>query len=205
VAAAKVNLNYKLVLAPIDGVIGDFSFKVGDYVNIGQTLTTITQNNFLDMRLSVPSNNSSQLRLGLPVELIDANTSEKLTAGEVNFISPRVETNAQAILIKARFPNQLGKLRDGQYVQARIVWSQDRGILIPTSVVKRIGGENFVFVAKEETNQGKPQQVVRQRAVELGDVQGDSYQVLEGIKAGERIAISNILKLRDGAPIQPQS
>ncbi|BAY50056.1 RND family efflux transporter MFP subunit (plasmid) [Scytonema sp. HK-05] len=204
-AAARVNLNYKQLLAPINGEIGDFLVKVGDYVNVGQTLTTITKNESIDMRISVPSNYSSQLRLGLPTELIDANTGKRLVMGSVNFISARVDTGAQSILSKARFPNRDGSLRDGQYVRARIVWNTRNGVLIPTIAVTRIGGQNFVFVAQKDTKGGKSRQVVHQRPVKLGDIQGGSYQVIEGIKAGEQIAVSNILKLRDGTLIQPQS
>jgi RND family efflux transporter MFP subunit len=205
VAANQVNLNQKQVVAPIDGVVGDFSFKAGDYVSVGQTITTITKNDALNMRITVPSNNANQLRLGLPVELLDASTGERLTTGSINFIAPQVNTAAQSILVTARFNNADGKLRDGQYVRARIIWNQKPGILIPAQAVNRIGGQSFVYVVEEDTSKGKPQSVVHQKPVKLGDVQNDRYPILEGIKAGDRLAVSNILKLRDGAPIQPQA
>jgi RND family efflux transporter MFP subunit len=205
VAANQVNLNQKQVVAPIDGIVGDFSFKVGDYASVGQTLTTIIKNDALDMRISVPSNNAAQLRMELPVELLDANTGERLTTGKINFISPQVNTEAQSILVKARFNNADGKLRDGQYVRARIVWNQKSGILIPTQAINRIGGQSFVYRVEEDTSKGKAQFVVHQKTVKLGDVQNDRYPVLEGVEMGDRLAVSNILKLRDGASIQPQS
>ena len=205
VAAQQVNLSQKQVVAPIDGVVGDFSFKAGDYVSVGQTITTITKNDALNMRITVPSNNATQLRLGLPVELLDASTGERLTTGELNFISPQVNSTAQSILVTARFNNADGKLRDGQYVRARIIWNQKSGILIPAAAVNRIGGQSFVYVVEEDTSKGTPQSVVHQKPVRLGDVQNNRYPILEGIKVGEQIAVSNILKLRDGAPIQPQS
>ena len=205
VAAQQVNLNQKQVVAPIDGIVGDFSFKAGDYVNVGQTLTTITQNDALNMRITVPSNNANQLRLGLPVELLDASTGERLTTGSLNFISPQVNSDAQSILVTARFDNADGKLRDGQYVRARIIWNQKSGILIPAAAINRIGGQSFVYVVEEDNSKGTPQSVVHQKSVQLGDVQNDRYPILEGVKVGDQIAVSNILKLRDGAPIQPQS
>ncbi len=204
VASNQVNLKQKLVVAPINGIVGDFSVKMGDYVNIGSTLTTITKNDLLDMRILVPSNNAAQLRRGLPVELLDVNTGKRLTTGSINFISPQVNTSGQSILIKARFANSNGKLRDGQYVRARIIWSQKPGILIPTQVVSRIGGQSFVFVVQEDKSKGKPQFVVHQKPVKLGDVQNEHYPILEGIKAGDRLAVSNIIKLRDGIPVQPE-
>ncbi|WP_256875372.1 efflux RND transporter periplasmic adaptor subunit [Nostoc sp. C052] len=205
VASNQVNLNQKQVIAPLDGIVGDFSVKVGDYVSAGGTLTTITKNDIQDMRISVPSNNAAQLRRGLPVELLDANTGKGLTTGSINFISPQVITAAQSILVKARFANSNGKLRDGQYVRARIIWSQQPGILIPIQVVTRIGGQSFVFVVEEDKSKQKPQFVVHQKPVKLGEVQSDHYPILEGIKPGDRLAVSNILKLRDGVPVQPQS
>ncbi len=205
VAANQVNLNQKQVVAPIDGIVGDFSIKAGDYVSVGQTLTSIIKNDALDMRISVPSNNATQLRQGLPVELLDAETGKQSTRGSISFISPQINADAQSILIKARFGNADGKLRDGQYVRARIVWNQKAGILIPTEAVNRIGGQSFVYVVEEDRSKEKPQFVVHQKPVKLGDVQNDRYPILEGVKAGDRVATSNILKLRDGAPIQLES
>lgn len=200
-AASRQNFQYKQVLAPITGEVGDFPVKVGDYVNTGQNLTTITQNDNLFLRISIPTNRSSQLRTGLPVELIDATTKKRLVTGRIDFISPEVDTGAQAVLIKARFPNQNGSLREGQFVKAKVIWSKRPGILIPTVAVSSVGSQSFVYVA--QTAESK--QVVRQKPVKLGAIQGQSYQVLEGVKSGDKIAVTQILNLRDGTPIKPQS
>ncbi|WP_414582584.1 efflux RND transporter periplasmic adaptor subunit [Scytonema sp. PCC 10023] len=199
-AAANVSLQYKQVVAPITGVIGDFSVKIGDYVNTGQTLTSITENESLELRISVPINRSSQLRPGLSVELVDPNTNKRLATGSINFISPQVNSGNQAILTKARFPNQNNSLRDQQFVKAKVIWSKSPGILIPTVAVSTIGEQNFVFVAQKGQ---KP--VVRQTPVQLGNIQGQSYQVLNGVKPGEEIAVTQILNLKNGTPIKPES
>ncbi|OUL32854.1 efflux transporter periplasmic adaptor subunit [Nostoc sp. T09] len=204
-AAAQVNVNQKRVVAPITGIVGEFPVKVGDYVNTGQTITTITQNDALDLNLSVPSNRLKQLRVGLPVQLIDPTIQKVIGTGAINYISPNVSSTQQSILSKARFANSQGRLRDGQYVQARIIWNRQPGILIPTVAISRIGGQSFVFVTENRTVNGKPQQIVHQRLVRLGEIQGTNYQVLDGLKPGETIVTSGILKLREGTPIQPQS
>lgn len=204
-AAAQVNLNFKRVVAPITGVVGEFPVKVGDYVNTGQTITTLIQNDSLDLNLSVPTNRLNQLRIGLPVELIDPTTQKLIGTGAINYISPGVSSNQQSILSKARFRNSQGQLRDGQYVQARVIWNRQPGILIPTVAISRVAGQSFVFVTENKTVNGKPQQIVHQRLVRLGDIQGTNYQVLSGLKSGETIVTSGILKLREGAPIQPLS
>jgi RND family efflux transporter MFP subunit len=216
--SAGVDLGYNQVVAPLDGIVGDLLFKVGDFVNVGQQVTSIIQNDELDLRISVPTERTGQLRLGLPVVLLDPNTKQSLASGSINFISPQVDSAAQAILTKARFPNRTGKLRDGQYVQAKVVWNRSTGVTVPTTAISRIGGQSFVFVASEgpcdpskaeiESNAAPPTEtklVVCQKPVQLGDVQGSNYKVLQGLKPGDRVAVSNILKLRDGAPIQPEA
>ncbi|GAB4371628.1 MAG: efflux RND transporter periplasmic adaptor subunit [Elainellaceae cyanobacterium] len=206
VDAARVSVDFRQILSPIAGIVGDITVKRGDVVSTGQSVTTITQNDALDLRLSIPSNNLPRLRTGLPVELIDPNSKQKIATGSVNFISPNVDTQAQSVLVEARFPNQNGQLKNGQFVQARVIWGQDPGILVPVTAVTRTGSQGFVFViTSSDPSAESNQTVVEQRPVVLGTVQGDQYEVLEGIQPGEQIATSNILRLRNGAPVQPQS
>jgi len=205
VSAAQVNAAFKQVLAPISGVVGEVFVKPGDVVSTGQTITNIIQNDALDLRLSVPSNRLSQLRKGLKVELIAPATRKRISTGQVNFISPTVDSAAQSVLVKARFPNSSGILRNGQYVEARLIWNQGTGLLIPTNAVLQVSGKNFAYVAETDTSQGEAQQVARMRPVTLGDIQAQSYQVINGVKPGESIVVSGILRLRDGVPIQPES
>lgn len=196
------DLNYNRVVAPISGVVGDVPVRVGDYVNLGDSLTSIIQNDELDLRILVPTNRSPQLRTGLRVELVDPNTSKEISNGRLNFIAPQVNTGDQAILTKARFPNQDRKLRDGQFVRARIIWNQGKGVLVPTVAVSRIGAQDFVFVAQSETKDGKSQMVARQKPVKLGVMQGQNYQLISGINPGENLVVSGIQSLINGAPIK---
>ena len=202
------NLEDTRIVAPVSGVVGDITLKLGDYVNVGQELTSLTLNNTLEVRFSVPSERATQLRRGLPVELRVNNKEGKPVArGKISFIAPEVDDDAQAITAKATFANPNGRLRSEQFVRARVIWDQNPAVLIPTVAVSRIGNQAFVFVAQTDENSqsGEAQQVAKQKPVELGAIQGNSYQVLEGLKGGETIVTSGILNLSDGAPIVPES
>jgi RND family efflux transporter MFP subunit len=205
VSTAQVDAGFRRITAPITGIVGDVFVKPGDVVSNGQTITNIVQNNALDLRLSVPSNRLGQLRTGLPVELIDPNSGKKISTGQINFISPTVDSSSQVVLVKARFSNSGGTLKNGQYVQARIIWDQGEGMLIPTNAVLQVSGKSFAYVAETDDSQGEARQVARMRPVQLGEIQDQSYQVIEGLKPGENIVVSGILRLRDGVPIQPES
>ncbi|HIK44958.1 MAG TPA: efflux RND transporter periplasmic adaptor subunit [Leptolyngbyaceae cyanobacterium M65_K2018_010] len=115
-AQAQINVNQetlglKQVAAPVAGLLGDMTLRIGDFVNAGQTITTIIQNQELFLRIQVPAVRTSQLRTGLPVELIDPDTGNSLSTGSISFVSPDVNTNLQTVLVKARFPNEAGNLR----------------------------------------------------------------------------------------------
>lgn len=200
-SVASADLQDRRIIAPIDGIVGDISLKVGDYVKSGDLITNIIQNGAFDLNLSIPSERGPELEVGLPVELLDAQ-NEPLIQGRINFVAPDVNAAQQSILAKARFPNN-GSLRDGQFVRVRVIWDSAPGVLVPTTAVTRIAGQPFVFVA--ETGQasagGEPQQVARQRPVQLGAIQGNYYQVLAGIRPGEPLIVSGILNLQDGVPI----
>jgi multidrug efflux pump subunit AcrA (membrane-fusion protein) len=78
-------------------------------------------------------------------------------------------------------------------------------VLVPALALTTIGPQNFVFVSQEKSTDDKTEVVARQVPVTLGQMQGQSYQVVSGLKPGDKVIVSDILKLRDGAPIAPRS
>ncbi|NJK68233.1 MAG: efflux RND transporter periplasmic adaptor subunit [Microcoleus sp. SU_5_3] len=201
----EVQLQETAVIAPFTGVIGDVPVKVGDYLQKGNLLTVLTENQLLDLRLSIPLERQPQLRLGLPVQMLDAQ-GNAIATGQISFISPNVSANSQTILAKATFPNPSGELLNLQFVKAKVIWKQSPGILVPVTAVSRLGGQTFVFTA-QKTEQPQPEMpplVARQKPVKLGTIEGNNYQVIEGLQAGEKIVVAGILNLTDGAPIIAQ-
>ncbi|MEM1392772.1 MAG: efflux RND transporter periplasmic adaptor subunit [Cyanobacteria bacterium P01_D01_bin.116] len=201
----QVQLQYYTVSAPIAGQIGDLLVKQGDVVNTSSQLTSITQNNPLQIEISVPQERAAELRKGMPIELVD-NQGQILGRSQIFFISPNVNQNTQSILIKALYNNPNNQLRADEYVRARVIWERRPGVLIPAASIVRLAGETFVYVAKKPDNlQAKSGFIAKQKRVKLGNIRGNNYQVLEGLRQGERIIVSGILNLRDGAAIIPDS
>ena len=206
VRASEVKLQYTRIVAPVTGIVGNIPVKQGDFVTKGDTLTTVTQNQSLDVQLSIPIERGPELRLDQKVEGID-DKGNLLGTGRISFISPQVNTNTQSILAKASFDNSQGQLRDGQFIKAKVIWNRRPGVLIPTTARVPLAGKDFVYVAQtqEQSQQGKPQLVARQKPVKLGQIQGNNFQVIEGLQPGEKIIVSGTQNLSDGAPIIPQS
>jgi RND family efflux transporter MFP subunit len=201
VRAAQVQLQYTQVLAPFTGLVGNIPLKVGDLAAKGDELTTMTKNDSFDLNLSIPVSRANQIRAGLPVELLDA-TGKSIAMGKVSFIAPNATADSQTILAKATFANKGGRLLNRQAVQARTIWAQRPGILIPVTAVSRLGGKTFVFVAQQQqTPDGKSSLTALQKPVELGAIEGNNYQVINGLQPGEKVVTSGILNLTNGVPI----
>jgi len=216
-AAAQQNLQDRTVTAPIAGTVSNLDVKLGDFVDTSTVITNITENATLELDLQVPIEQRDRLQIGLPVELLPVEGETAIATGGISFIAPSTDPDTQTVLVKARFENVQGRLQDAQKVEARLIWSETTGVLVPTSAITRLGGQTFVYVADAGTEEElpppdaippgmpAPEQVARLRPVQLGRIQGNSFEVLSGLAAGETIVVSGILNLQDGTPILPQS
>jgi len=194
----QVQLQYYRVTAPTPGIVGDIPIRVGDRITPATLITTIDQPQELEAHVNVPLERSMSLRTGLPLELLD--TSGAITAtNPITFVSPRADDATQSVLAKATLRQVPAGLRVMQYVRARIIWSRDPALAVPVVAVSRIAGQQFVFVAES----GAGGFVARQKPVNLGNIVGDDYIVRGGVKAGERVIVTNIQKIGDGAPVKP--
>jgi RND family efflux transporter MFP subunit len=191
-------LKYYEIRAPFDGIVGDIPVHVGDYVTGTITLTTVDEITDLEAYIYIPSEQAAQLRIGLPVEILD-NAGNLLEATSISFISPEMDTGLQGILAKAEVHSTPEILRNAQMIKARVIWSDNPLPLVPVLAVTRIGGQTFVFTVAQQSGHS----VARQTPVELGDTVGNGYPVLKGLNPGDQVIVSGIQILADGFPVQP--
>jgi RND family efflux transporter MFP subunit len=199
VTQQQVELHYYSVAAPMDGIVGDVPVRVGDRVAVTTLLTTVDEPGAVEAYIYVPADRTRDLRLGVPVHLIDA-AGRDLANSRITFISSQVDTETQTVLAKATVENASGSLRIAQQVRAQVVWGSHDGTVIPVLAITRINGEFFAFLALKE-GQGS---VARQKLLKVGDTVGNDYAVLDGLKPGDHIIVSGLQFLRDGAPVMEQ-
>jgi RND family efflux transporter MFP subunit len=191
-------LNYYRVTAPIAGTVGDVPVNVGDRVTRATELTTINENDVLELYINVPVQQAPNLKVGLPVRLVD-DRGQILATNKITFVSPTVDTSMQSVLAKAQLVDGRGQFRADQFVRARVVWSTAPGLTVPVTAVSRINAQFFAFVA-EKSGDGM---IARQKPVQLGDIVGNEYILQSGLQPGEQLIVSGLQKIRDGAPVMP--
>lgn len=197
-----VQLQYYRVVAPQDGVVGDIILRVGDRVTSSTVITTIDDNSVLEADIMVPLDRSPDLRVGLPVQMLDSQGNVTAT-NPISFVSPRVDDRTQTVLVKAWLRDAPAALRTQQFSRARIVWSTTPGLTVPITAVTRVSGRHFCFVA--EPAEGGNGLVAKQRPIEVGELIGNEYVVVSGLKPGERVITSGLQKIGNGAPVRAES
>jgi RND family efflux transporter MFP subunit len=199
VSEQRVELTYYQVTAAQSGMIGEIPIRQGDRVTQQTVITTIDSNEGLEAAIQVPLERSVDLKVGLPVQLLDAD-GKVLVTNPITFVAPRVDDRTQTVLVKARLRDAPPSLRIRQFVRSRIVWKSAQGLTIPVTAVSRVSGKYFCFLVE----QGDKGAVARQHPIEVGDVIGNDYVVKSGLKAGDRLIVGGIQKIGDGAPVKPE-
>lgn len=199
VREGEVQLQYYRVTAPTAGIVGDITIRPGDRVTTDTPITTIDDKAGLEANIQVPLDRAQDLKLGLPVQILDAE-GNVVAANPITFVAPRVDDATQTVLAKVALKDVPPSVRVQQFIRARVIWRTTPGLTIPVVSVLRIGAQYFCFLM-EPAGQGF---VARQRPVQVGDIQGNDYVVTSGLKEGDRVIVSGVQKLGDGAPVKPE-
>ena len=195
-ARARMNLAQKavadtVVRAPFAGLVGERFVSVGDYVTKGTKVASVMRVDPLRIELTVPAQYISQVAAGRSVSFaVDAYPGETFT-GQVRFVSPSVNAETRALTLEAVVPNADARLKPGFFATARIEEAGAApGILVPATAVRTLAGTARVFVVEG----GRAEE----RIVMTGQTAGDRIEITDGLKAGERVATSDVERLADG-------
>jgi RND family efflux transporter MFP subunit len=199
VAEQRVGVGFHVVRAPFEGTVGDVVARVGDFVSAATPLTSITQGATLELAIRIPPERARKVKPGTPVEVLDTQGNTQL-ATTIYFVAPEADPRTQLVDVSAVFENTVG-LRPSEMVRARIVYGTDQALQVPVLSIVRQSGQAFVY-AVEQRGGGL---VVARRPVTLGALAGQRYVVQKGLSPGDRIAVSSLQLLRDGASVVPKA
>lgn len=209
VRQAEVNLGYTKIIAPIDGIVGIATAHVGDLVGTGTgPLTTISQvdpiktavnigeQSFTEFITDHPDPDERERYLqGLEFDLRLADGNLYPHKGKFYAEDRNLDTKTGSIRMEFAFPNPGNRLRPGQFGKVQAVIKVAKGALvIPEQAVTELQGNRLVAVVDSENK-------IAMRPVKLGERSGGMWQVLEGLKPGEKVVVQGLLKVRPGMPV----
>lgn len=215
VARAKLNLDYATIRAPIDGTIGAALVSEGALVvqNDAASLATIQQLDpiYADFQQSVTE--LSQLRRdfesgdldriesdAMKVRLVLDDGSIYALPGKLLFSDAKVDAHTGQVTLRGEFPNPKRVLLPGMYVRVQIEQGIDTdAIAVPQQAIQRNGGGGSeVFVVKDDN-------LVAVQPVRTGSLQGGTWFVTEGLKAGDKVVVEGFQKFAAGDKVRPRA
>jgi RND family efflux transporter MFP subunit len=208
VEQAELNLEFTKVTSLVSGIAGIARVQIGNLVGPTSILTSISQVDpikayftvseqvFMDFHRRFPTDQSVQeQRKRMPLQLILGDGSIYEHIGTISFADREVNAATGAIRIAGVFPNPNNLLRPGGYGRVRLSARTAAGaMLIPQRAVTELQGSYQVAVVSGDNK-------VSIRPVTVGDRVGTLWIVTDGLKAGERVIVEGLLKVRDGAVV----
>jgi membrane fusion protein (multidrug efflux system) len=206
-----VNLSYTKVIAPASGLAGKTEVYPGTMVGRGQStlLTRISQVDKIHIRVNIPERDfmeyqrrgAERRKAGNPVplkfELVLSDGSVHPHKGDLVFVDRAVEGQTGTILVEIAFPNPGGVVRPGQFGRVRVAIDEKKdAILVPQRAVTEMQGIYSVAVVK-------PDDTIDLRMVKVGPRVGTEWVIDDGLKAGEKIVVEGVQKVRAGTKVTP--
>lgn len=194
-------LAQKRVAAPFPGEVGVRRVNLGQYLNPGDAVATLTSLDQLFVDFSVPQQNLSQLVPGGEVRVTSDAWPGRVFTARVTAIEPRIAEDSRNVLVQGTLANPDRALRPGMYVTAALSLPPIAGALVVplTAIQTSAQGDSVIVIRGENARrQGKAQAV----SVTTGRRFGDAVVVSKGLKAGDVVVTEGQLRVQPGAPVQ---
>jgi len=202
IEAAEIQLGYCRIASPIDAVAGSLLLNEGNVIKANDaSLIVLNQVRPIFVSFSVPQQYLGDIRRyygggKLPVAVYTLGDAKRLAEGELAFIDNAVDQTTGTIRLKALFANADETLWPGQFVNAVLTLTVDKGVLVVPSEAVQSGQEGqFLYVINEDMTVS-----VRKVAV-ARTVEGYSV-ILDGLKPGQRVVTDGQLRLYPGAKVE---
>ncbi|EEK3050395.1 multidrug efflux RND transporter periplasmic adaptor subunit AcrA [Salmonella enterica] len=213
VETARINLAYTKVTSPISGRIGKSSVTEGALVQNGQAsaLATVQQldpiyvdvtqssNDFLRLKQELANGSLKQENGKAKVDLVTSDGIKFPQSGTLEFSDVTVDQSTGSITLRAIFPNPDHTLLPGMFVRARLQeGTKPTALLVPQQGVTRTPRGDATVLVVGADNKVETRQIVSSQAI------GDKWLVTDGLKAGDRVVVSGLQKVRPGAQVKVQ-
>ncbi|MFN3325751.1 MAG: efflux RND transporter periplasmic adaptor subunit [Bryobacteraceae bacterium] len=183
------------VKAPFSAYIKERQVTQGQYVRPNAPLMTLVKIDPIRLRIEVPERMAPWIRIGQIADVYVEAFEDRRFEGKVWRISPTVDQSKRTFVVEALIANPNGALKPGSYAKARLATNKMETIrLVPFKAVNYVFGTNKTYVVNGDT--------IESRDVKLGDRFNDDVEILEGLEAGQQVAITQLNRLDTGGKVQ---
>ncbi len=193
-ALVEAQLSKTKVLAPFSGVVGLRFVSPGAYVTPQTRIASLQDLDPMKVDFSVPERYAARIGAGQKVEVRVAGFDDRFTA-EIYAIEPEVDAATRSLLVRARLPNSLGRLRPGAFAEVEVIIAEvPAALTVPaTAIIPELGGKK-VFVVENGAAVA--------RKIETGIRTDTEVEVTSGLEAGDSVIVRGLERVSSGTPVE---
>lgn len=205
VASQAATVNKKSIRAPFTGRLGISNVNPGQYLNVGDTVVSLQQQNPIWVDFFLPQQTLAQLKLGQKVVVTSDTFPNKTFTGKITTIQPNVDTSTRNVQVEATVANPRYELAPGMFTNVEVITGKATSYLtLPQTAVTFNPYGDIVYILNgkgSKDEDGKTIFTVIQSFVTTGETRGDQVSILSGLKEGQEVVSSGQLKLNNGSRI----
>ncbi len=203
IAAAKLNLAYCQITAPVTGRVGLRLVDPGNIVHASDQngLLVITQIQPISVIFTIPEDqvpavlHRMQTGERLSAAVYDRDNKTKLAQGTLTTLDNQIDPTTGTLRLRATFDNRDNALFPNQFVNVRLLVEQKHGVTkVPTAVIQRNADTTYVYLVK-------PDSTVTVRNVGVGTTEGDQTEITSGLSLGDVVVMTGVDKLQEGSKV----
>jgi multidrug efflux system membrane fusion protein len=203
IAKTQAIIAQKQVHAPFDGELGVRMVEVGQFLNAGTTIVSLTDLSVLYANFTVTEKGSAQLKVGQAVRVAVDAYPGRTFEGKITTIEPQIMTDTRNIRVQATIANPDHILKPGMFATTTVVLPDNPPVItVPeTAVDYTLYGDSVFLITEKVGDDGKTSLSAVRTFVQTGNRVGGRAEILKGVKPGDRVVAVGQLKLQSGAAV----
>ena len=203
IAKTEALISQKLVRAPFDGELGVRRVEVGQFLSAGTQIVTLTDLSMLYANFTVPEKASAALKVGQTVRILVDAYPGRTFDGEITTIEPQILADTRNIRVQATIANPDHILKPGMFTTTTVVLPDKAPVVtVPeTAVDYTLYGDSVFLITEKKSDDGKTSLTAVRTFVRTGNRLDGRAEILEGLKAGDRVVAVGQLKLQSGVAV----
>ena len=202
VEAQRGRLNLKTLRAPFAGELGIRRVALGQYLRAGDKIVTLQSLDPIELDFSLPEKQLGKVNPGRTIEIVVDALGGRQFSGEIIAVEPKIDAQTRNFDVRARFANPEKVLKPGLFAKVTVNLGEPTQVLVlPKTAIQYSSYGDSVFVIRQQEGGDAKALDVIQRFVTLGEARGDFIEVISGVKEGDEVASTGLLKLRSGQPV----
>ncbi len=192
---ARTRVDYAVITAPFDGLVGLRKVSPGDYVNVGQELANFVSYDPMKVNFTIPETQAGQLQQGQQIDISVEALPGETFRGTVYALDPQLDVEGRAVALRATIPNPDYKLKPGYFARVVLtVENKQAALVVPENTIIPQGNDTFLYrIGADDTVSLVP--------VKLGTRLKGEVEIVEGLNAGDEVVTSGQIKLQPGAKV----